>query len=148
MIAIDSQILVYAHREDSSWHAAAEHAVRSVAEAPAAWAIPWPCIHEFLAIVTHPNIYSPPTPLERALDQVAAWMESPTLTLLSEVEGYWAELRAAVAAARLTGPRIHDARVAVLCRHHGVSELWSADRDFSKFPFLTVRNPLIGSRAE
>lgn len=148
MIAIDSQILVYAHRQDSPWHAAAEAAVRHAAEAPAAWALPWPCVHEFLAIVTHPKIYSPPTPVERALDQVAAWLASPSVTLLSEVEGYWAELRAAVAAARISGPRIHDARVAVLCHHHGVSELWSADRDFSKFPFLTVRNPLIRSSPE
>ena len=48
------------------------------------WAIPWPCIHEFLAIVTHPRIYAPPTPLDRALDQVDAWLESPTLAVLAE----------------------------------------------------------------
>jgi toxin-antitoxin system PIN domain toxin len=146
VIAIDTQILVYAHREESSWHEAAERVVREVAEAPAAWAIPWPCVHEFLAIVTHPKIYSPPTPLERALDQVEAWMESPSLVLLSEVEGYWSAVRDAVSASRVAGPQVHDARVAALCRHHAVSELWSADRDFTKFPFLAVRNPLIGPR--
>jgi toxin-antitoxin system PIN domain toxin len=143
VIAVDSQILVYAHREDSPWHEAAELAVRRLAEASTPWAIPWPCIHEFLAIVTHPRIYSPPTPLDRALDQVAAWMESPSLSLLTEAEGYWVELRAAVTAARIVGPGVHDARVAVMCRHHGVSELWSADRDFAKYPFLAVRNPLV-----
>lgn len=143
MIAVDSQILVYAHREDSPWHEAAEPAVRQLAEATAPWAIPWPCLHEFLAIVTHPRIYSPPTPLDRALDQVAAWMQSPSLTFLAEAEGYWPELRDAVAAARVVGPRVHDARVAVMCKHHGISELWSSDRDFAKFPFIMVRNPLI-----
>jgi predicted nucleic acid-binding protein len=34
--------------------------------------------------------------------------------------------------------------VAALCRQHGVRELWSADRDFSRFVGLAVKNPLIG----
>src|SRR3990172_2180883 len=145
MIAVDSQILVYAHREDSPWHRAARAAVALVAEGRAPWAIPWPCIHEFLAIVTHPRIYLPPTPVERALAQVDAWLESPTLTLLSEAVDYWPELRDAIRAGRVVGPTVHDARVAALCRYHGVSELWTSDRDFSKFPFLAVRNPLIAA---
>ena len=143
MLAVDTNILVYAHRVDSPWHQRADQRLTELAESGQPWAIPWPCVHEFLAIVTHPKIYSRPTPLDRALDQVAAWMESPSLTLLAEAEGYWPELRAAVRAARVVGPRIHDARVAVMCKHHGLSILWSSDRDFAKFPFLTVRNPLI-----
>ena len=64
MIAVDSNILVYAHREDSPWHAASLQCLTGLAEGRAPWAIPWPCIHEFLAITTHPRIYAPPTPLE------------------------------------------------------------------------------------
>ena len=64
--------------------------------------------------------------------------------LLSETEGYWPELRAVLAAGRVAGAQVHDARVAALCRRHGIRELWTADRDFSRFPDLTVRNPLIG----
>jgi len=63
LIAVDSNILVYAHREDLRWHDAAYVRMVELSEEPAAWAIPWPCIHEFLAIMTHPRIYSPPTPL-------------------------------------------------------------------------------------
>jgi hypothetical protein len=96
-----------------------------------------------LAIVTHPRIYDPPTPLPAAMDQIEAWSESPSLHLLSEPEGYWAALRAALEAGRIVGPQVHDARVAVLCQLHGVRELWTADRDFSRFPNLTVRNPLV-----
>jgi uncharacterized protein len=65
LIAVDTNILVYAHREDSPFHTAAFHRVAELAEGPASWAIPWPCLHEFLAIVTHPRIYAPPTPLAR-----------------------------------------------------------------------------------
>lgn len=142
MIAVDTNILVYAHREDSPFHAAAASRVATLAEAPAPWAIPWPCLHEFFAIVTHPRIYDPPTPPAAALNQVDAWLEAPSLVLLAEAEQYWTELRALVTAGRVTGARIHDARIAALCRQHGVRELWSADRDFGRFADLAVVNPL------
>ena len=143
MIAVDTNILVYAHREDSPWHEQAHSAVRRLAEGRGAWALPWPCLHEFLAIVTHPRIYDPPTPLEIALEQVAAWLEAPNLVVLSERDGYWDQLREIAVRARLSGAMIHDARVAALCLFHGVERLWSADRDFSRFPGLKVVNPLI-----
>lgn len=143
MIAVDSNLLVYAHREDSPWHDKAAARLKTLAEGRVPWAIPWPCIHEFLAIVTHPRIYKPPTPLSSALRQVDAWLESPSLALLSEADGYWRDLRPTLEAGRVSGPRVHDARVAALCRLHGVRELWSADRDFSRFPGVTVRNPMV-----
>ena len=144
MIALDSNLLVYAHREDSPWHDAAHARIVELAEGQAPWAIPWPCIHEFLAIVTHPRIYAPPTPLVKAVDQVEAWLESPSLVLLAESENYWQHLRVFLQAGRVSGSQVHDARVAALCRHHGVRELWTADRDFGRFPGLIVRNPLVG----
>jgi hypothetical protein len=44
----------------------------------------------------------------------------------------------------LAGPLVHDARVAALCAQHGVRELWSADRDFSRMEAVEIRNPLLG----
>jgi toxin-antitoxin system PIN domain toxin len=143
MIAVDSNLLVYAHREDSTWHAAAYACLAGQAEGRAPWAIPWPCLHEFLAIVTHPRIFAPPTPLEKAIDQVEAWLESPSLILLAESEDYWLRLRTLIKAGHISGPKVHDARVAALCLQNGVSELWTIDRDFSRFPGLKVRNPLV-----
>jgi toxin-antitoxin system PIN domain toxin len=145
LIAVDTNILVYAHREESSFYKMARSRLVSLAEGAALWAIPWPCLHEFLAIVTHPRIYAPPTPLIRALEHVDALVESPTLRLLAESELHWPALRAVLAAARIAGPQIHDARVAALCTQHGVSELWSSDRDFGRFPDLRVVNPLVRS---
>lgn len=144
MIAIDTNILVYAHREDSQWHDVAYARVAELAQDRSPWAIPWPCLHEFLAIATHPRIYSPPTPLPAALDQVEAWLESPSVVLLGESDAYWPQLRAAVEAGRIVGPLVHDARIAALCSVHGVKQLWTADRDFGRFPGLTVFNPLVG----
>jgi toxin-antitoxin system PIN domain toxin len=144
VIAIDTNILVYAHRADAEWHEPASRAIRSLAEGAGAWAIPWPCVHEFLSITTHPRIFRTPTPISAALDQVDAWLESPTLVTLAEDGAYWHTLRAVVEQARIEGPRVHDARVAAICLRHGVRELWTADRDFSLFPTLRVRNPLVG----
>jgi len=143
LIAVDSNILVYAHREDTLWHQAADTRVMTLAESRSPWAIPWPCLHEFLAIVTHPRIYNPPTPLPTALDQVEAWLESPSLVLLGEDEGYWEGFRKTLEAGKVSGPMVHDARIAALCLLHGIRELWTADRDFGRFPMLTVKNPLI-----
>jgi toxin-antitoxin system PIN domain toxin len=144
VIAIDTNILVYAHREDSPFHEAAFRCVAELAEGPAIWAIPWPCVHEFVATVTHPRIYAPPTPLDRALDQVDAWLESPTLILLTESATHWPTLRPLLAGSRVAGAQVHDARIAALCRQHGVRELWSTDRDFGRFAGLVVVNPLVG----
>ena len=142
MIAVDTNLLVYAHRADSEWHDRAAACIRELAEGRAPWAIPWPCIHEFLAISTHPSIWDPPTPPEAALDQVDAWIESPSLVLLAEGPEHWSELRAQIEAGRIAGARVHDARIAALCLGHGVRELWTADRDFSRFPRLATSNPL------
>lgn len=73
-----------------------------------------------------------------------AWLESPTLVLLTESTDHWPTLRALLAQGRVTGPRVHDGRIAALCRQHGVRELWSADRDFSRFAGIPVVNPLTG----
>ena len=143
MIAVDTNILVYAHREDSEWHQTAYRRVAELAEGRAEWAIPWPCIHEFLAIVTHSKIFMPPTPLARALGQVDAWAETPSLIFLAESQVHWERLRGLLLAGKVTGPRVHDARVAALCLQHGVRQLWSADRDFGRFSDVTVVNPLV-----
>ena len=143
MIAVDSNLLVYAHREDSPWHDAAYARLAELAEGRQAWAIPWPCLHEFLAIVTHARIYDPPTPLGKAVDQVEAWLESPSLVLLAESEDHWVQLSSLLRAGRISGPKVHDARVAAICLQHGATELWTIDRDFSRFPALKVRNPLV-----
>ena len=143
MIAVDTNLLVYAHREDSVFHDRASACIKSLAEGRAAWAIPWPCIHEFLSVVTNQRAYKTTTPMAMALDAVDAWFASPSLTLLHEEAGHWPELRRLALGAQIKGPLIHDARIAALCLQHGVRELWTADRDFGRFTALRVFNPLV-----
>jgi toxin-antitoxin system PIN domain toxin len=146
MIALDTNILVYSVREDSPWHRAALACVRSIAEGSALWAIAWPCVHEFLAVITHPKIYKPPTPLPDAIHQVDYWMESPGLSLIGETPDYWDHLKSSLLHGKITGPLVHDARVAAICRASGVREIWTADRDYSRFAGIPARNPLVPNR--
>ncbi len=143
MIALDTNLLIYSHREDSNYHRPAKELIESLRQGSAPWAIPWPCVHEFLSIVTHSSIYRPPTPLKTAFSAFDAWSAGGNLHLISESSGYLDKLRELATSALLKGPRIHDARIAALCLHHGVNELWTADRDFSAFPQIKTRNPLI-----
>lgn len=143
MIALDTNLLVYAHRVDHPFHAAAAQAVRQLAEGKAPWAIPWPCLHEFYSTVTKPRVFSPPSTSDEALRQIDIWLESPTLHLLSETPAHWPQLRTLLGKGKVQGALVHDARIAALCMTHGVRELWSADRDFSRFPALRTRNPLV-----
>lgn len=142
MIAVDTNLLVYAHRRDAGLHHPAEAVLRDLAEGPRAWAIPWPCVHEFLAIVTHPRIYDPPSTPEQALDQLGAWAEAPTVIFLAEAADHLDRLAGLVREGEVAGPLVHDARVATICLSHGVEELWSVDRDFTRFPRVRARNPL------
>ena len=143
MIAVDTNLLVYAHRKESRHHSVARDLMRALAEGQATWAIPWPCLYEFFSVTTNPRIWkdaaSDPT---QAWAQVEAWTGSPTSTLLSETEDFLLVLRELVLRPRVRGPIVHDARVAAICIAHGVEELLTADRDFALFPELTTRNPL------
>jgi hypothetical protein len=143
VIAVDTNLLVYAHREDAKFHGEASAALAQLAAGTERWAVPWPCAHEFVAIVTHPKIYKTPTPLELALQALAELNACPTLEFIGEAEGYLDSLAGIAHAARVHGGAIHDARIAAICRFHGVRELWSADRDFSRFAAVKVRNPLL-----
>jgi toxin-antitoxin system PIN domain toxin len=143
VIAVDTNVLVHAHRRDSPWHAAARDQVRALAEGRTPWAIPWQCLVELVGVVTHPRIYLPPSTANEAIAQVDTWLGSPSLSLLTETPTTWGKLRPLLVTARIAGPRVHDARIAALCLDHGVTELWSADRDFSRFPSLRVTNPLV-----
>jgi toxin-antitoxin system PIN domain toxin len=144
VIAVDTNILVYAHRGDSPFHERARSALESLANGTREWAVPWPCAHEFLAIVTHPRIYRTATPTATALAQLRALHALPRVVFITEIDEHLQHLEPLTLGARVQGAAVHDARIAAICLAHGVAELWSADRDFARFPALKVRNPVVG----
>ena len=142
MIAVDTNVLVYAHRRDSREHAPAAALLQALAEGDAPWAIPWPSCYEFLSVVTNPRIWrDTATGTEQAWQQLTAWMESPSVRLLGETEDFVAILGRFVQRPRVRGAVVHDARIAAICVAHGAEALLTRDRDFALFPELRTRDP-------
>jgi uncharacterized protein len=142
VIAVDTNVLVYAHRPEMPFHERARQVLSEAVAGLEPVSVPWPCAHEFLAVVSNPRIFSDPTPMNVALDALRRLLASLSGGFLAEGEGYLDALERVARPALLQGAIVHDARIAALCRFHGVRELWSSDRDFSRFPDLTVVNPL------
>ncbi len=142
MIAIDTNVLVYAHRREATEHDQAFELLRGLVEGSVPWAIPWPCIYEFFSVVTNPRIWkATASTADQAWQQVAGWIGAPSLRLLVEPEGFPSILAGFVQRARVRGPVVHDARIAAICVAHGVERLLTRDRDFSLFPELDLENP-------
>jgi toxin-antitoxin system PIN domain toxin len=144
MQAIDTNILIHAEVDSSQRHEPALKILQGLAEGARPWAIPWPCIYEFLRVVTHPRVFHPPVPLNVALEDLQKVLASPSLLLLSETARHASLLDQVLSQAGATGNLIHDAHIVALCLEHGVSEIITGDRDFSRFAGLKIINPFAG----
>lgn len=143
MIAVDTNILVYAHRRESRFHASASSLLGGLCEGRDKWAIPWPCIYEFFSVVTNNRIWKDDVSTsEQAWNQIEAWTDSPTISLLKETENFLEILQEFAQRPRVRGAIIHDARIAALCIAHGVEKLFTLDRDYHLFTELPTYNPL------
>lgn len=145
MIAVDTNILIYAHRKDAPWHGPALSSIARLAEGRTPWMIPWPCVHEFVSVVTRRSIFPHASSIQQAIVQVEDWMRSTSLVIGGESPQHWTTLKAVLNTSKVFGGAIHDARIAAICLDHEVTALWTADRDFSRFARLKVVNPLVGA---
>jgi toxin-antitoxin system PIN domain toxin len=142
VIAVDTNVLVYAHRREPPEHDVARELIGSLARAAEPWAIPWPCVYEFFSVVTNHRIWRDAASTSgEAWSQVDAWLGARNLRLIGETEEFAPLLGGLAQRPRVRGPVIHDARVAAICVAHGVEKLVTRDRDFSLFPELALENP-------
>jgi len=143
MLAVDTNILVYAHRREAREHEKALETLRALVEGDEAWAIPWPCLYEFFSVVTNTKIWKDhASTAAQAVAQIEAWVSSPTVRLIGETEDFLQTLPSLLKVSKVRGPMVHDARIAAICVAHAVEALLTRDRDFSIFGALKVRNPL------
>jgi toxin-antitoxin system PIN domain toxin len=139
VIAVDTNVLVHAHREEMTKHREAVQLLRNLAEGPNLWAIPVFCIGEFMRVVTHHRVFTPPSPLEDALMAIQSLIESPSVRVLLPGERYWQIFEQTVRRSQTTGNLVYDAQIAAVCLEYSVSALISEDRDLLRFSDLTVR---------
>lgn len=138
MIAIDTNILVYAHREELPLHRNAMSRLVELAEGVEPWALPVFCIGEFLRVVTHPRLFNPPSTLRQAVQAIGNLLESPSVVILNPAENFWPILTEIAKIADAKGNILFDAQIVAVCREHGVREILSEDRDFSRFEGVTL----------
>ncbi len=143
MIAVDTNVLVYAHRAECVFHPQAFACMKRLAEGAQPWAIPVSCLLEFLSVVTNAKVFRPPSSQAQAITQVDAWLASPSAQVLHSGAQHWRVLSELARAGHLQGGQFHDARIAAICLENGVDALLSADRDFGRFMALRVVNPLV-----
>lgn len=145
MKAVDTNILVYGFHADFDQHDRALVALKSLISQGEAWGIPSPCVHEFLATVTRSSYLSRPATMTEALSFIDTLQTTYGCIVLDESVKHFDTLAEILLASGVTGAKVHDARIAAICRDHAVQELWTADRDFGYFPWLNAVNPLVTS---
>ncbi|RME30604.1 MAG: PIN domain-containing protein [Deltaproteobacteria bacterium] len=138
MIAVDTNVLVMAHRTESPRHEEAIRWLRHLAEGRTPWGLPVYCLAEFVRIVTHRRVFDPPSTLEQALSALGALLKSPSARLLLPTPRHPAFLEEALIAGKATGNLAFDAQIAAVCRENGVDRILTEDRDFARFRWLRL----------
>ena len=142
MIAIDTNLLIYAHREGCSEHRASQEAIERADSLPGGWCIPLPCLLEFWSVVTHVTASGGPTRPDVALRFIEALTAPGHAGILQPAGNFTKRCLQAALRMDVRGARVFDLQIAVLCQDGGVSELWTHDRGFVTLPGLAVHDPL------
>jgi toxin-antitoxin system PIN domain toxin len=141
VIALDTNILVHAHRRGTVHHEAALALVRELSEGPAPYGLFWPSLYEFLRLVTHHRVFDPSSTPAESVEAIRDFIAPPVVRVLSETVHHPALLDRVIRETGVTGNLIHDAHLVALALEHGVHEILTLDGDFARFPQVASRNP-------
>jgi len=125
VIALDTNILVHAHRRGTAHHEPALALLESLSQGPAPYALFWPSLYEFFWVVTHRRVFDPPSTTLEALEAIQDLLAPPVVRVLSESDRH---------------PAAH---LVALALEHGVREILTLDGDFARFPQVSSRNPFL-----
>lgn len=140
MIAVDTNVLIYAHRIESEWHEAAAARLIALGEGVERWALPVFCVTEFMRVVTHKRVFNPPSTVAQAADFIEAVVASPSCEVVQPGEEFMAWLLATARDADSHGNLMFDAQIAAVCREHGIDGILTNDNDFQRFGALQVQH--------
>jgi uncharacterized protein len=139
-VTVDTNVLLYASNADDELHERARELVDGLARGPELLYLFWPTIMGFLRIATHPAIFPSPASPEQAGAAISALFERPTVRTEAEDGGFWDAYRA-TAGNDTRGNHVPDAHLAALMRRHGVTVIYTRDRDFRRYEGIEARDP-------
>ena len=138
MIAVDTNVLIYAHRKDSEFHKSAGEVLTLLAEGSSPWAVPVFCLGEYLRVITHPRVFNNPHTPREAAKGLSHLLASPSVQVLNPGAEFPTLLQKTIDTHRLRGNLVFDAQIVAVCVEHGVGKIVSEDKDFLRFSELTV----------
>jgi toxin-antitoxin system PIN domain toxin len=139
---IDVNILLYASDDSSPCHQKAAAFLQQCAAGPEVFCLSWTTIMSYLRMATHPNIFERPLTHDEATRNVEALLKLPHCRAIGEEQGFWDTYRKVAADVPTRGNLVPDAHLAAILVGYGVTTIYTRDRDFRKFSFLDVRDPL------
>ena len=140
MIAVDTNLLVYAHRSAVDEHEAARRAITRARKFPAGWGFSLPVVGEFWSVVTHRAARGRPSSPDEACRFIAS-LEAAGAEIWMPGAGFAARLARMAADLSVAGPRVFDLQIALTAFEGGATQLWTADRRFVSVPGLRVVQP-------
>ena len=142
MIALDTNLLIYAHRTAVPEHKAAQQAIQQACNATGGCGISMPCIAEFWSIVTHPAATGRPSSSREASAFIRALVETGSIEVWTPGFGFADRLMQLAEDLDVSGVRIFDLQIALVAFEHGAHEIWTHDRSFVRLPGMKICDPL------
>lgn len=140
--AIDVNILLFASDSRSALHARSSEFMRDLLPGSESICFGWPTLMGYLRIATHPAIFEHPLTANEAMSNVDFLVRAPNVDVLSEIEGFWDIYRNLTKTQSTIGNLVPDAHLAAILKQHNVTQIYTHDRRFRDFGFLTVIDPL------
>ncbi len=141
MVLPDVNVLVYAHREDSPHHAGCRKWVEAVVNGNESYGLSELVLSGFVRVVTHPKVFTRPSPLADALEFTEQLRGGPNCIPVAPGRRHWEIFRALCVEAGARGNLVPDAYLAAMAIEAGC-EWVTTDHDFSRFKGLRWRHPL------
>ncbi len=143
---VDTNVLLYAANADDEAHNVARELLERLAEGPDLLYLFWPTIFGFLRIATHPAVFPNPYSPREAVAAIAGLIDRPNVRTPSEEDGFW-NLYSSTADDQTRGNHVPDAHLAALMRQHGVTVIYTRDRDFRRYDGIEPRDPFASRSA-
>jgi predicted nucleic acid-binding protein len=141
VIALDTNLLVYAHRSGLPEHRGARRAIENASRDPRGWGVTLPNVTEFWSVVTHPDSRGGPSSAAQASGFLDALRTAGARTWLPGA-GFVDRLLALAGRLEVQGPRVFDLQIGLTAFDNGAVELWTHDSRFFALPGLRIHDPL------